>query len=59
MKKANRYAPIVGVVALAAAVLWLVTPYLLRRELEDLIGVVVLGSILFGFSRWWFARKVG
>ena len=25
----------------------------------DIIGVVVLGSILFGFSRWWFGRKVG
>ena len=25
----------------------------------DIIGVMVLGSILFGFSRWWFARKVG
>ena len=27
--------------------------------MSGLISSVVLGSILFGFFRWWFARKVG
>lgn len=26
---------------------------------HDIIGIIVMGALLFGFSRWWFARKMG